>query len=64
MAVKADRARERWLVPRWYERLWDAMRDLDVEDAAGQGRVFVGVVVAGLIAVAGLYAGVLLMVPG
>ena len=51
----AGRARDRWLVPRWYELLWDSVLDLRRRMVGGRAQDWtIGlVVVAGMLTVAG-----------
>ena len=52
---RPERARDRWLVPRWYELAWDSLLDLEVRLVGGrtQDRVIGLVVAAGVLAVVG-----------
>lgn len=52
---RPERARDRWLVPRWYELAWDSLLDLEVRLVGGRTQDWViGLVVAaGVLAVVG-----------
>lgn len=61
----AGRARDRWLVLRWYELLWDSVLDLQVRvGGRGQDWVIGLVVLAGLLTVIGQSLAAVLVIGG
>ena len=65
MQARGARARERWLLPTWYERLWDAVCDLELPSSGrSRNRLVAAVVAAAVVTVALLYVAAVLIVRG